>query len=71
MNEIRTVGARRFVWAGANTWIDETGINSRYTTFIRAPSSAVFDYVSDVTKHPEWAANRMTVTPLTPGHDSG
>jgi uncharacterized protein YndB with AHSA1/START domain len=61
------VTSRHFVWAGADTWIDGSGINSRYTTFIAVSPITVFDYVSDVRKHPEWAANRMTVTPLTPG----
>ena len=58
---------RHFNWAGADTWIDETGVHSRYTTLIHVPPQSVFEYVSDVTKHPEWAANRMTVTPLSPG----
>jgi len=31
------------------------------------PAEVAFDYVSDVTRHPEWAANRMSVVALTPG----
>ena len=37
---------------------------------IHAPAEAVFDYVSDLSKHPEWTAQPMQVTvngPLQPG----
>lgn len=64
---IARMPVRHFIWAGAETWIEPDAVHARYATLIHAPPETVFDYVSDVTRHPEWAANRMTVTPLTPG----
>lgn len=55
------------MWAGAETWFDHESAHSVYRTFVHVPPENVFDYVSDVTRHPEWTANRMSVTSLTPG----
>jgi hypothetical protein len=33
------------------------------TIQIQAPASSVFDYVADVRRHPEWAAQRLEVRP--------
>jgi len=39
---------------------------ARETTIKTAPDK-VFDYVADLTKHPEWASHDTTVTAQTPG----
>ena len=36
-------------------------------TTIRAPQQAVFDYVSDLTKHPEWGQHNNSVLAQTAG----
>ena len=35
--------------------------------FIKAPLQAVFAYVSDLTRHAEWADNPLEIVPLSPG----
>ena len=37
------------------------------TTLIEAPAGAVFAYVTDVTRHPEWAGNPLEIRPDAPG----
>jgi uncharacterized protein YndB with AHSA1/START domain len=36
-------------------------------TTVKAPPQAVFDYVSDLTKHPEWGQHRNVVVAQTAG----
>jgi uncharacterized protein YndB with AHSA1/START domain len=34
---------------------------------VRAPLQTSFDYVSDLTRHPEWSGGELKIEPLTPG----
>lgn len=34
---------------------------------IQAPSQTVFDYVSDLTRHPEWSGGELKIEAVTPG----
>ncbi len=34
---------------------------------VHAPLQAVFDYVSDLTRHPEWSGGQLKIEALTPG----
>ena len=34
---------------------------------IRAPLQSVFDYVSDLTKHPEWSGGELRIEAVSPG----
>jgi len=34
---------------------------------VRAPLQTVFDYVSDLTKHPEWSGGELKIEAVTPG----
>jgi uncharacterized protein YndB with AHSA1/START domain len=34
---------------------------------IRAPLQSVFDYVSDLTKHPEWSGGELSIEAVSPG----
>jgi len=36
-------------------------------TLIHAPLQKVFDYVSDLTKHPEWSGGELKITPTSTG----
>jgi hypothetical protein len=38
-----------------------------YPVTVDCPIEAAFDYVADVTRHPEWASDEMSVEVLTPG----
>jgi uncharacterized protein YndB with AHSA1/START domain len=38
-----------------------------YHVFIRAPRERVFDYVADLTRHPEWSGGELRIEALTPG----
>lgn len=34
---------------------------------VRAPLQKAFDYVSDLTRHPEWSGGELRIEPVTPG----
>jgi uncharacterized protein YndB with AHSA1/START domain len=34
---------------------------------VRAPLQSVFDYVSDLTRHPEWSGGELKIEAVTPG----
>jgi uncharacterized protein YndB with AHSA1/START domain len=34
---------------------------------VRAPLQSVFDYVSDLTRHPEWSGGELKIEAITPG----
>ena len=38
-----------------------------HEVFVRAPRENVFDYVSDLTRHPEWSDGELNVEAVTPG----
>ena len=38
-----------------------------HEVFVRATREKVFDYVSDLTRHPEWSGGELTIEALTPG----
>ena len=35
--------------------------------FVRAPLGQAFEYVSDLTRHPEWSAGELKIEEVTPG----
>ena len=35
--------------------------------FVRAPLQTAFDYVSDLTRHPEWSGGELKIEAVTPG----
>ena len=40
------------------------GTKSQYSVFIKAKPEDVFEYVSDLSKHGEWADNPLEITPV-------
>jgi uncharacterized protein YndB with AHSA1/START domain len=38
-----------------------------HRVFVSAPLKSVFDYVSDLTSHPEWSEGELKIEALTPG----
>jgi uncharacterized protein YndB with AHSA1/START domain len=38
-----------------------------HEVFVCAPPEKVFDYVSDLTRHPEWSGGELKIESLTPG----
>src|SRR5512142_2413931 len=38
-----------------------------HQVLIHAPLQTVFDYVSDLTRHPEWSGGELKIEALTPG----
>jgi uncharacterized protein YndB with AHSA1/START domain len=38
-----------------------------HQVFVRAPLQSVFDYVSDLTRHPEWSGGELKIEAVTPG----
>jgi hypothetical protein len=44
-----------------------TKVVRTHRILIHAPLPEVFDYVADLTRHPEWSDGKLTIEPLTPG----
>jgi len=44
-----------------------TTVTNVYRVVIHAQPAAVFDYISDLTRHPEWSGGRLRVDARTPG----
>ena len=44
-----------------------TAVVRTHEIFVRAPLQSSFDYVSDLTRHPEWSPGRLKIEALTPG----
>lgn len=44
-----------------------TKVSNIYSVVINAPPKKVFDYVSDLTRHPEWSGGKLKIEELTPG----
>jgi uncharacterized protein YndB with AHSA1/START domain len=42
-------------------------VTRSHEVFVCAPREKVFDYVSDLTRHPEWSGGELTIESLTPG----
>ena len=38
-----------------------------HQVFVKAPLRTVFDYVSDLTRHPEWSGGELKIEVLSPG----
>ena len=38
-----------------------------HQVYVNAPIQTVFDYVSDLTKHPEWSGGELKIEAVTPG----
>jgi uncharacterized protein YndB with AHSA1/START domain len=38
-----------------------------HQVMVRAPLQSVFDYVSDLTRHPEWSGGELKIEEMTPG----
>jgi len=44
-----------------------TTVTNTYRVLIHAQPKTVFDYVSDLTRHPEWSGGQLKIEALTPG----
>ncbi len=44
-----------------------THVSNVYSVLIKAAPETVFDYVSDLTRHPEWSGGKLKIEALTPG----
>ena len=44
-----------------------TTVVRKSQVLIRAPLQTVFDYVSDLNKHPEWSGGELKIEPFSPG----
>jgi uncharacterized protein YndB with AHSA1/START domain len=44
-----------------------TTVVRSHQVLVRAPLQVVFDYVSDLTRHPEWSSGRLEIEAVTPG----
>ena len=44
-----------------------TTILRSHQVVVKAPLQAVFDYVSDLTRHPEWSGGELKMKAVTPG----
>jgi uncharacterized protein YndB with AHSA1/START domain len=44
-----------------------TTVTHTYEVLIRAKPEAVFGYVADLTRHPEWSGGKLKIEPVTPG----
>ncbi|HUF00049.1 MAG TPA: SRPBCC family protein [Anaerolineales bacterium] len=44
-----------------------TTVVRTHQILIRAPLQSVFDYVSDLTRHPEWSGGELKIKAVTPG----
>lgn len=48
-------------------WVEGLRARSSVTTWVPLPPQEVFEYVSDFSRHHEWATNHITVTPVSEG----
>ena len=53
--------------SNAHTWVQDGHIWCSIGAWVPLPQEAVFAYISDFSKHPEWARNELTITPLSTG----
>src|SRR6266508_1378454 len=44
-----------------------TTVVRTHQVLVHAPLQSVFDYVSDLTKHPEWSGGELKIEAVTPG----
>lgn len=44
-----------------------TTVVRTHRILVRAPLQAVFDYVSDLTRHPEWSSGELKIEAINPG----
>ena len=44
-----------------------TAVVRSHRIFVHAPLQLVFEYVSDLTRHPEWSAGELKIEAVTPG----
>jgi uncharacterized protein YndB with AHSA1/START domain len=44
-----------------------TTVIRSHRVLVHAPLQTVFDYVSDLTRHPEWSSGQLKITEVTPG----
>ena len=42
-------------------------VTRSHEVFVCAPREKVFDYVADLTRHPEWSDGKLAIEALTPG----
>ena len=48
------------------SWADTTAAYSKVTTSVPLAPEVCFDYVADFSRHPEWATNRVRISPVDP-----
>ena len=44
-----------------------TTVDRTHRVLVHSPLQSVFDYVSDLTRHPEWSGGELKIEALTPG----
>lgn len=44
-------------------WADATAARSKVSTWVPLTREVCFDYVADVSRHPEWATSPVEITP--------
>jgi len=44
-----------------------TTVVRSHQTFVHVPPQKAFDYVSDLTRHPEWSGGELKIEAITPG----
>ena len=44
-----------------------TSVVRSHQILVNAPLQTIFDYVSDLTRHPEWSGGRLKIEAVTPG----
>ena len=44
-----------------------TTVVRTHSILVHAPLQSIFDYVSDLTRHPEWSDGELKIEPVTPG----
>lgn len=44
-----------------------TTVTRSHQVLVHAPLESAFDYVSDLTRHPEWSGGKLNIEAITPG----
>lgn len=53
--------------ANGRAWMQDGSARSSVTARVPLPPQQVFDYISDFSRHHEWARNEISITPVSPG----
>jgi hypothetical protein len=50
-----------------NITVESRHFHHTIVTWVQVPPEIAFDYVADITRHHEWALDKIIITPRTPG----